>query len=80
MAGRFLNKLQHIPTPNAGQELPLRDLDDLHNLLNSKFHLDAFPLGLREWVSYQSLEISLEPGDRIIFCSDSIVEAPNEAV
>ena len=41
--------------------------------------LDAFPLGLREQVSYQSLEISLEPGDRIIFCSDGIVEAPNEA-
>ena len=40
---------------------------------------DAYPLGVRPDTQYQMLETSLQPGDRVIFCSDGIIEAPNAA-
>ena len=41
----------------------------------SEICLDAFPLGLRENASYEVFETLLERGDRIVLCSDGIVEA-----
>jgi len=41
--------------------------------------LDAFPLGVRANVDYPVVEIRLEPGDRVIFCSDGIIEAEDAA-
>ena len=38
----------------------------------------ALPLGLRPNQNYSAQEFSLEPGDRLVFCSDGIVEAANE--
>ena len=37
----------------------------------------AYPLGVRPDSSYGVLELQLEPGDRVIFCSDGIMEASN---
>ena len=37
----------------------------------------AYPLGVRAGSSYGVLELQLEPGDRVIFCSDGIMEATN---
>ena len=37
----------------------------------------VYPLGVRPGSSYEALELPLEPGDRVIFCSDGIMEATN---
>ena len=42
-----------------------------------ELHLDAFPLGVRPESEYGVVEINLDPGDRIVFCSDGIIEAEN---
>ena len=40
--------------------------------------LDALPLGLRAGSEYDALECELEVGDRVVFCSDGIIEAQDE--
>ena len=40
--------------------------------------LDALPLGLRAGSEYGALECELEVGDRVVFCSDGIIEAQDE--
>ena len=42
-----------------------------------ELHLDAFPLGVRPESEYGVVEINLDPGDRVVFCSDGIIEAEN---
>jgi serine phosphatase RsbU (regulator of sigma subunit) len=39
---------------------------------------DKFPLGLLDEADYQETHIRLEPGDRVVFYTDGIVEAMNE--
>jgi sigma-B regulation protein RsbU (phosphoserine phosphatase) len=39
---------------------------------------DTFPLGILEEADYQETRLSLEPGDKVIFYTDGIVEAMNE--
>ncbi len=36
--------------------------------------LDAFPLGLRPESDYAVVEVELAPGDRLVFCSDGVIE------
>ena len=43
-----------------------------------EMQVDAYPLGVRDGTAYTAIETALEPGDRIIFCSDGIIEAGNE--
>ena len=40
--------------------------------------LDAFPLGLRQEAQYEQIAVDLSPGDRVVFCSDGIIEAGSE--
>jgi ligand-binding sensor domain-containing protein/serine phosphatase RsbU (regulator of sigma subunit) len=40
-----------------------------------ELQVDAYPLGVRSGSSYQVEETQLQPGDRLVFCSDGIVEA-----
>jgi hypothetical protein len=40
--------------------------------------IDAYPLGIRPDTLYVEACLSLEPDDRLIFCSDGIMEAMNE--
>jgi len=42
-----------------------------------EMQVDAYPLGVRDGTVYTAIETVLEPGDRIIFCSDGIAEATN---
>ena len=39
---------------------------------------DAYPLGISPDAIYSVRELSLAPGDRVVFCSDGIAEATNE--
>ena len=39
---------------------------------------DTFPLGLLDDVNYQETRLDLEPGDKVVFYTDGIVEAMNE--
>ena len=39
--------------------------------------MDAYPLGIRPDTTYRAIEIQLEPRDRVVFCSDGIIEAAN---
>ena len=39
--------------------------------------MDACPLGIRPHTEYPIIEVQLEPGDRVVFCSDGIIEAEN---
>ena len=39
---------------------------------------EGYPLGVRANSTYVASEITLEPGDRIIFCSDGLIETANE--
>ena len=43
----------------------------------SELQVDAYPLGVRAEATYPVIEAQLEPGDRIVFCSDGIIEAEN---
>ena len=38
---------------------------------------NAYPFGVRAGTTYQAVETQLEPGDRLVFCSDGIMEARN---
>jgi len=38
---------------------------------------DKFPLGILDEADYQETEVRLEPGDRLVFYTDGIVEAMN---
>ena len=43
----------------------------------TELQVDAYPLGVRIETIYPVIETQLEPGDRVIFCSDGIIEAEN---
>ena len=44
-----------------------------------ELELDAYPLGIRLDSEYNALEVQLEAGDCVVFCSDGIIEAANAA-
>ena len=43
----------------------------------AEIQVDAYPLGVRAETTFSVKEIQLEPEDRVIFCSDGIIEAEN---
>ena len=43
----------------------------------NELQVDAYPLGVRTETDYPVIEVQLETGDRIVFCSDGIIEAEN---
>ena len=45
----------------------------------TELEVGAYPLGVRPDTQYEVLETQLQPGDRIVFCSDGIIEADNTA-
>ena len=44
-----------------------------------ELHVDAYPLGARAETDYPVIEAQLSLGDRIVFCSDGIIEAENSS-
>jgi ligand-binding sensor domain-containing protein len=45
----------------------------------SEIQIDAYPLGIRSDTQYPVAEIQLAPGDRVVLCSDGIIEAENSS-
>ena len=43
----------------------------------AELQVDAYPLGIRSDTEYEVIERQLQPGDRVVFCSDGIIEADN---
>lgn len=43
----------------------------------TEIQVDAYPLGVRAESQYEAISVQLEPGDRIILCSDGLIEAAN---
>ena len=43
-----------------------------------EMQVDAYPLGVRDGTTYTTIETALEMGDRIVFCSDGLIEAGND--
>jgi len=43
-----------------------------------ELQVDAYPLGVRQNSSYKAVEVQLKPGDRVISCSDGLIEAENK--
>ena len=43
----------------------------------TELQVNAYPLGVRVDTIYPVIEVQLEPSDRIVFCSDGIIEAEN---
>jgi len=44
-----------------------------------ELEVNGMPLGLMDGAEYQDLSMGLEPGDLVVFCSDGVIEAVNEA-
>ena len=42
-----------------------------------ELQVDAYPLGVRPDTAYQVVETQLQPGDRVVLCSDGVAEAVN---
>ena len=43
-----------------------------------ELEVEGYPLGVRPYHSFEILEIPLEPQDRIVFCTDGIIEADDQ--
>jgi len=44
-----------------------------------ELEVNGMPLGLVSGAEYEDLSVDLEAGDYVIFCSDGVIEATNEA-
>ena len=62
-----------IKVCNAGCPYPIHYMAKTDSV--QELQLDAYPLGIKEESSYASLEVRYEAGDRLVLCSDGIVEA-----
>jgi serine phosphatase RsbU (regulator of sigma subunit) len=68
-------KSGHMRYANAGQELPYRR----HNGGVSELWATGMPLGMMPGTHYEEQEVTLCPGESILFYSDGLVEAHNTA-
>ena len=60
---------------DAGCPYPYHFLAETGEII--ELQVDTYPLGVRPETDYEMLQTQLQPGDRIVFCSDGIIEADN---
>jgi sigma-B regulation protein RsbU (phosphoserine phosphatase) len=63
---------------SAGQTLPIYFSSQTGEARLQETLGDKFPLGILDETDYQETQLKLEPGDRVVFYTDGIVEAMNE--
>jgi serine phosphatase RsbU (regulator of sigma subunit) len=63
---------------NAGQTQPIQFSSSTGAASLVETSGDTFPLGILEEADYEETRIRLEPGDRVVFYTDGIVEAMND--
>ncbi|HLW01374.1 MAG TPA: GAF domain-containing SpoIIE family protein phosphatase [Ktedonobacterales bacterium] len=63
----------HLCYANAGHDLPYRHQSGYA----AELHATGMPLGLLPGMTYEEQETTLEPGERVLFHSDGLVEAHN---
>jgi sigma-B regulation protein RsbU (phosphoserine phosphatase) len=64
---------------NCGCPNPYHYRAARHEVVELQMDGYGYPLGIRPNATYEAIETQLEPGDRVVFCSDGIVEAGNTA-
>ncbi len=65
-----------ITVVNAGHESPL--IQTKSGIRHPGNEVMSYPLAVMEGISYQSYEIALEPGDRLLLFTDGAIEAENK--
>ena len=68
-------KSRAIRFANAGCPYPYHYQASMGEII--ELQVDAYPLGVRGGTTYTAIESQLEAGDRLVFCSDGIIEAMN---
>ena len=63
---------------SAGQTQPIHFSSKTGEAILVETEGDTFPLGILDDAEYQETRLQLEPGDKIVFYTDGIVEAMNE--
>ena len=63
---------------NAGQTQPIHYSARTREVALLEGLGDSFPLGILDTADYQETEFPLEPGDKVIFYTDGVVEAMNK--
>ncbi len=64
---------------SAGQTQPVHLIHRTGEAVLVETEGDTFPLGILDDVNYEDTALSLAPGDKVIFYTDGIVEAMNDA-
>ncbi len=67
----------HLQLANAGHLPPYHYVAATDKLLAIEH--GAYPLGVRQSIAYPAQTVPLAPGDRLIYYSDGLIEASNEA-
>ena len=76
--GRFVTVAHTFRLANAACPYPFHFRSATGEV--EEMQVEAYPLGVREGTVYTAIETELEPGDRIIFCSDGIAESTNAEI
>ncbi|MEE4263225.1 MAG: GAF domain-containing SpoIIE family protein phosphatase, partial [Desulfobacteraceae bacterium] len=64
---------------SAGQTQPVHMIRRTGEVVLVETEGDTFPLGILDDVNYEDTRLSLAPGDKVLFYTDGIVEAMNDA-
>ena len=63
---------------SAGQTQPVLMSSETADAILVETQGDTFPLGILEEANYEETRLQLQPGDKVVFYTDGIVEAMNE--